>query len=246
MANTWIEGLLRGRNDGSRAWLAGYGHPGIRPAMRPPVTSATLEHRQGLKVGCPEEVGWRLGGLMDDQLETFGPNPILKKKRLRQTILLRRSVDGMDSVLTTAAIKGAALMEAKDLRGSQGHLAHTQGIRRCRGFFLRRAGMRAVLLRALGVSEAEAPIFHAGQPTPARGQGACVVFPTINCARTTRQAGCAASPANFYCRSTSGPARPLSGSGLGERLSAEKPPLLWIHPALPMVFSPSAPQRRSL
>ena len=37
----------------------------------------TLEQRQGLKVGCPEEVAWRLGWINDDQLENLA-QPLLK------------------------------------------------------------------------------------------------------------------------------------------------------------------------
>jgi len=37
----------------------------------------TLEHRQGLKVGCPEEVAWRLGWIEDSQLEQLA-EPLCK------------------------------------------------------------------------------------------------------------------------------------------------------------------------
>ncbi len=37
----------------------------------------TLEHRQGLKVGCPEEVAWRLGWISDSQMISLA-KPLLK------------------------------------------------------------------------------------------------------------------------------------------------------------------------
>jgi len=36
----------------------------------------TIEHRQGYKIGCPEEIGWRNGWIKDKQLETIAKKNI--------------------------------------------------------------------------------------------------------------------------------------------------------------------------
>ena len=64
----------------------------------------TLEQRQGLKVGCPEEVAWRQGWIDDHQLEALA-QPLMKsgygafllqllQDRVADHALLQRTING--------------------------------------------------------------------------------------------------------------------------------------------------------
>ena len=66
----------------------------------------TLEHRQGLKVGSPEEVAWRQGWIDDEQLEKLA-QPL--RKSGYGTYLMTMLNDAMPLQPSTGSIKGAQL-----------------------------------------------------------------------------------------------------------------------------------------
>jgi glucose-1-phosphate thymidylyltransferase len=61
----------------------------------------TLEHRQGLKVGCPEEVAWRQGWINEEQLTALA-QPL--KKSGYGTYLLQLLEDNLSD---TAALQNS-------------------------------------------------------------------------------------------------------------------------------------------
>ena len=54
----------------------------------------TLEHRQGLKVGCPEEIAWRKGWINNNQLSALAHD--LRKSDYG--IYLKNLISGVENI----------------------------------------------------------------------------------------------------------------------------------------------------